>query len=261
MAFNILGKHVIVLGDKTTHGGEVITGSENFSYLGKPVARVGDKVSCPKCNGVFEITEGVASAFDHGNRIAVHDCLTSCGAKLIACSAMADEKPSEVMMAASTVTMPGRLEDPRQPQLKPLPKAPPPLEDYQMQPFHQQAEKQGLGDRKTLAQYHKVASGLSINSSHSNGWDNDKLPINGEALVYVKNINPPIIIGMITNVNVQAGILGKSIESQSLLLPSQTEHIFRFINSTFGHWYISVDAPTDVYMLQVEIWTRGSYAK
>lgn len=58
MPFYIHGKHVIVLGDKTTHGGEVITASEHFSLLGTPVARVGDQVSCPKCGGVYEIVEG-----------------------------------------------------------------------------------------------------------------------------------------------------------------------------------------------------------
>lgn len=76
-----------MLGDKTTHGGEVITASETFTYLGKPVARVGDTVSCPKCGGIHTIVEGFPSAFAYGNPIAVHDCLTSCGARLIAESA------------------------------------------------------------------------------------------------------------------------------------------------------------------------------
>lgn len=84
MPFLIHGKHVVVLGDKTTHGGEVITASETVTYLGKSVARIGDKVSCPKCSGVHTIVEGFPSAFDHGKPFAVHDCLTSCGARLIA---------------------------------------------------------------------------------------------------------------------------------------------------------------------------------
>ena len=72
-----------MLGDKTTHGGEVITASATARYMGKPMARVGDQVSCPKC-GTNVIVEGCATAFDHGNKIAVHDCATACGARLIA---------------------------------------------------------------------------------------------------------------------------------------------------------------------------------
>lgn len=38
---------LVRLGDKTTHGGEVISASGSVMY-GKPIALVGDKVSCPK---------------------------------------------------------------------------------------------------------------------------------------------------------------------------------------------------------------------
>ena len=83
MAFRIHDRDVIVLGDKTTHGGEVITASATFRYLGKAVARVGDQVSCPKC-GTNKIVEGAETVFDQGNKVALHDCLTACGARLIA---------------------------------------------------------------------------------------------------------------------------------------------------------------------------------
>lgn len=87
MTYTIHGRHIIVLGDRTTHGGQVISGSMTFSYLGVPVARVGDQVTCPRCGGVHKIVEGTENTFDHDMPVAVHDCRTSCGARLIAESA------------------------------------------------------------------------------------------------------------------------------------------------------------------------------
>jgi uncharacterized Zn-binding protein involved in type VI secretion len=83
MPYTIEGKHVIVLGDTTTHGGKVITGSENHTYMGIPVARVGDMVECPKCDGTFPIVDGAPRAFDHGRPIALHGDKVACGATLI----------------------------------------------------------------------------------------------------------------------------------------------------------------------------------
>ena len=49
----------IVLGDTTTHGGKVITakgaGPIPHTIDGIPVACVGDKVTCPRCKGVYTI--------------------------------------------------------------------------------------------------------------------------------------------------------------------------------------------------------------
>jgi len=39
---------VIVLGDRTDHGGEVIEASGVTDTHGRHIARVGDKVTCPK---------------------------------------------------------------------------------------------------------------------------------------------------------------------------------------------------------------------
>jgi uncharacterized Zn-binding protein involved in type VI secretion len=90
MAYTIEGKHVIVLGDTTTHGGKVITGSENHSYRGIPVARVGDMVECPLCKGTYPIIEGAPKAFDHEKPIARHGDKVACGATLISRENMAD---------------------------------------------------------------------------------------------------------------------------------------------------------------------------
>lgn len=40
-------KGFVLLGDKTTHGGTVISASSTMTVNGKPVALIGDKVSCP----------------------------------------------------------------------------------------------------------------------------------------------------------------------------------------------------------------------
>ncbi|HCB2172993.1 TPA: PAAR domain-containing protein, partial [Klebsiella pneumoniae] len=42
-----MSKGFVLLGDKTTHGGAVISASSTMIVNGKPVALVGDKVSCP----------------------------------------------------------------------------------------------------------------------------------------------------------------------------------------------------------------------
>lgn len=72
-----------MLGDKTDHGGTVIEGDTTSVVGGKPIARLGDKVSCPKCKGVYPIVEGVADTLYSDKPVAIHGHRTSCGAILI----------------------------------------------------------------------------------------------------------------------------------------------------------------------------------
>lgn len=75
---------MIVLGDKTDHGGEVIEASGVTDTHGKRIARVGDKVQCPKKgHGTTEIVTGDLSMLIDGKAVAYHGCRTSCGAMLI----------------------------------------------------------------------------------------------------------------------------------------------------------------------------------
>lgn len=74
---------VIRIGDNTTHSGVVISGSLTTKLEGRPIARVGDRVTCPKCNGVHTIVEGDDEVKDDGVSVAFHDNKTSCGASLI----------------------------------------------------------------------------------------------------------------------------------------------------------------------------------
>lgn len=75
---------LIVMGDRTTHGGTVISADLTFDIHGKSVARVGDMTVCPKCKGVFPIKSGADDLTDgFGNGYARHMDETACGAKLI----------------------------------------------------------------------------------------------------------------------------------------------------------------------------------
>lgn len=72
------------MGDKTSHGGTVISADLTFEIHGKNVARRGDMTVCPKCKGKFPITSAPDDLFDAaGNGYARHLDKTACGAVLI----------------------------------------------------------------------------------------------------------------------------------------------------------------------------------
>lgn len=81
-----MSRSFILLGDKTDHGGVVISASETTDCDGKGVARVGDKVTCPKKGhgNVTTIVTGDATALIDGRPAARHGDKTACGAILIA---------------------------------------------------------------------------------------------------------------------------------------------------------------------------------
>ncbi|WP_291377143.1 MULTISPECIES: PAAR domain-containing protein [Achromobacter] len=76
--------NVIRKGDSTDHGGVVLEGFEHTNFNGRPLAGVGHKVSCPRCNGVFAIAEGSAAYKIGGIPTALEGMKTTCGASLIA---------------------------------------------------------------------------------------------------------------------------------------------------------------------------------
>lgn len=81
------GKLQIVVGDTTSHGGRVMSGSPSstWSAAETPIARKGDRVTCPLCPPhVFEIAEGLVDSLDVGQELAVEGQKTTCGAVLIA---------------------------------------------------------------------------------------------------------------------------------------------------------------------------------
>lgn len=77
-------KPVIRKGDTTTHGGTVIEGIEDYLVYDKPIACKTHLVTCPLCNGVFPIVEGVESSPIKDKYPAVEGMKTACGAKLMA---------------------------------------------------------------------------------------------------------------------------------------------------------------------------------
>lgn len=80
-----MSRPVIVVGDRTSHGGVVITGAPFSDVDGKAIARIGDKVTCPqKGHGsVTTIVTGDLTAIIDGNPVARHGDQTACGATLI----------------------------------------------------------------------------------------------------------------------------------------------------------------------------------
>lgn len=89
-----MSQPLIVLGDKTSHGGTVLTASPFSDTHGKGWARIGDQVSCPKCGGIFPIIEGDGSLIDDGKAVAYHGCKVACGATLIASQNFSFTTPS-----------------------------------------------------------------------------------------------------------------------------------------------------------------------
>jgi len=74
----------IVVGDRTSHGGQVISGDPVATIGGKPIARVGDKVSCPRCKRVSTIvTSRDPTVTFHGQAAAFDQDRTDCGAVLL----------------------------------------------------------------------------------------------------------------------------------------------------------------------------------
>ena len=84
-----MGRPFIVLGDKTDHGGEVIEASGVSGTHGKGIARVGDKVTCPKRgHGTTVIVTGDPTMIIDGKAAARHGDKTACGAVLISTQAV-----------------------------------------------------------------------------------------------------------------------------------------------------------------------------
>jgi type VI secretion system secreted protein VgrG len=100
----IEGRAQILLGDTTSHGGVVISGSPTTTVEGRPIARVGDMVTCPLCKPhVFPIVEGLTTFTDNYMAVALHGHKIACGATLMASAA----KPE-----APTTPAPGSTSNP-----------------------------------------------------------------------------------------------------------------------------------------------------
>lgn len=97
---------IIRYGDRTTHGGTVVSADPTYNIDGKNAARVGDKVVCPRCKGTFPIVTGAPDVWS-GQNIARQDDITACGAKLIASQSTATiDDGSEVSASVAAAPTP-----------------------------------------------------------------------------------------------------------------------------------------------------------
>lgn len=73
----------IVMGDRTSHGGVVMSGDPTWTVDGQPIARIGDKVSCPRCKRVATIISSrFPTIMDNGQPVVYDQDVTDCGAIL-----------------------------------------------------------------------------------------------------------------------------------------------------------------------------------
>ncbi|CAG9242618.1 conserved hypothetical protein [Burkholderia diffusa] len=83
---------IIVVGDGTSHGGRVVTGSDTHLIGGKGIARLHDLVECPqqypdgRPHGVNRIIDAHPTFAVGGRRVALHGHCTECGCTLIGSS-------------------------------------------------------------------------------------------------------------------------------------------------------------------------------
>lgn len=80
---DVNGRGVVRIGDKTSHGGEVVSASKSYTVLGKAVALEGDMAACPQCKGKYAIEPVGSTRKHHGKQVAYDGDPTACGAKLI----------------------------------------------------------------------------------------------------------------------------------------------------------------------------------
>ena len=79
-----MSRGLVLLGDKTTHGGEVISASSNYTVNGKKVSVVGDLVNCPvEGHGINPIVEGSSKRFYKGRALVIDNCKCQCGCHVI----------------------------------------------------------------------------------------------------------------------------------------------------------------------------------
>lgn len=79
-----MSRMIVVVGDATSGGGKVLTGSPDTDIEGKAVARIGDQATCAACGGVFSISTGDATFQVDGASVARHGDFLTCGHQLVA---------------------------------------------------------------------------------------------------------------------------------------------------------------------------------
>ena len=78
-----MARNWIVVGDPTSSGGSVVTGSPFTDIDGIPVARVTDQATCPRHKGAYPIVDGDSTLVVDGQPVALHGSSLSCGCKVL----------------------------------------------------------------------------------------------------------------------------------------------------------------------------------
>ncbi|MCC8422967.1 S-type pyocin domain-containing protein [Photorhabdus thracensis] len=129
--------YYLLVGDKTTCGGVIITGDQTITFNGRATAREGDHVTCGKHSGTYMIAGGVPSMFSMGRRLAgTLDSVSTCPCRARLINSVMDsyEKQEEVAdravaptnMAAQNVSSPVKAAGSVQSGPPPVTQAPPP---------------------------------------------------------------------------------------------------------------------------------------
>lgn len=95
------------LGDKTTCGGQILTGDQSFTWYGVAAAREGDRVSCGKHPGVYEIYGGVYDMWDEGRPLAgTLSSISGCPCRAQFIPSIADSYEKEPAQAVKSFYVP-----------------------------------------------------------------------------------------------------------------------------------------------------------
>ncbi len=95
------------LGDKTTCGGNILTGDQSFSWYGVAGAREGDLVSCGKHPGAYAIHGGVYDMWDEGRALAgTLDSVSGCPCRSQFIPSITDSYEKESTPAVKFLSMP-----------------------------------------------------------------------------------------------------------------------------------------------------------
>lgn len=80
----IISNGIVLFGDKTPHGGKVISASSNITLNGKEAAFVGDMVTCQVGgHGTNPIVDGSPHRTFNGRAVFVDGCKCQCGCTVI----------------------------------------------------------------------------------------------------------------------------------------------------------------------------------
>jgi len=98
-------KRIAIIGDATTTGGHIITGSGTSFCEISSVALLGDLAYCPKCKGTGEIIEAAKNFVIDGKPAAYDGCIIACGCKPVGCNKIIAVKSSIFVMHLAIIPL------------------------------------------------------------------------------------------------------------------------------------------------------------